>query len=688
MSARAECRRHTRLDMDHLVALADALARDPLLAAAVGYMPNSSLYLSGDRWRFVETRLQGKKRSQHLVAVDDSVALASTIERARAGPTRAALAAALVDEEITADEADAFVGELIDSQILVPDIEPQITGCEPLAQLIHLLRRAPAGEAVAQELAQVAASLESLDAYGLGAEPVRYRIIAHRLETLPVTVDLARLFQVDLVRPAFIATLDRALVDEIIGGVDVLRRLTPHADRDELQRFRAAFAERYQQREVPLVEALDEESGVGAALVEGGNRDASPLLRGLDFPSAPLSTLPWGRREMLLLDRIGRALIAGQQEIALTAREIHDMSPTEVPPLPDACFVRATLIPPTGGDTAQGRDRVLVHDAGGPSGANLLGRFCHADPDLLAHVSAHLRDEEALDPDAIFAEVVHLPEGRLGNILLRPVFRRCEISYLGRSGAPADQQIPVTDLTLRLTDDRLVLRSRRLGRRIVPRLTSAHNFTQLTLNIYRLLCLLQSEGRLHGCTWEWGALAALPSLPRVTYGRLVFARATWRVTRDDIGQLKESGSGASQYEAVQRWRAARRLPRWVVLTDGDNTLPVDLENAVATDVLIHLLKDREFATLTEMYPGPDDLCAVGDDGRYTHELLIPYVVRTTTAASPPEPTPRVRDPLSVRRTFAPGSEWVFAKLYTGSSTADRLLSEMIGPVSRELLSKG
>ncbi len=686
VGARAACRRHTRLDMDHLVALAATLARDPASAPAVRYTPNSSLYLSGDRWRFVETTLQDKNRSQHLVAIENSTAVASTIERAREAATRAGLAAALVDEEITADEADAFVGELIDSQILVPDIECQITGCEPLDDLVRLLRRAPEGEPVAQELAQVAASLESLDRDGLGAEPARYRGIAQRLETFPVKVDLTRLFQVDLVRPASRATLDRTLVTEIIGGVDVLRRWTPGADHDRLGRFRAAFAERYEHREVPLVEALDEESGVGAALDEGGNREPSPLLRGLDFPSSPVSTLAWGPRETLLLHRVGHALLAGQQEIALTPRDLDEVATSGVPPLPDACSVMATLIPPKAGDGAH-IDRVLLHSVSGPSGASLLGRFCHADPDLLTNVSAHLRDEEALDPDAIFAEVVHLPEGRLGNVLLRPLLRRCEISYLGRSGAPPDQQLPVTDLMLRLDGDRFMLRSRRFGRRIVPRLTSAHNFTWRTLNTYRFLCLLQSQGRLHGCAWDWGALAALPFLPRVTYGRLVFARATWRVTRDDIDLLKEAGSGGAQYAALQRWRAARRLPRWIVLTDADNTLPVDLDNALAIDALIHLLKGRESATLTEMYPGPDELCAEGDDGRYTHELLIPCVVRPQTAASAPAPTPRRRDPISIQRTFAPGSEWVFAKLYTSASTADRLLSEVVGPVSQALLSK-
>ena len=84
-------------------------------------------------------------------------------------------------------------------------------------------------------------------------------------------------------------------MDEIIRGADILRRLTPADDHDQLGRFRAAFAARYEQREVPLVEALDEESGVGDALVEGGHRDASPLLRGLDFPAAADLDAPLGR---------------------------------------------------------------------------------------------------------------------------------------------------------------------------------------------------------------------------------------------------------------------------------------------------------------------------------------------------------------------------------------------------------
>ena len=39
----------------------------------------------------------------------------------------------------------------------------------------------------------------------------------------------------------------------------------------------------------------------------------------------------------------------------------------------------------------------------------------------------------------------------------------------------------------------------------------------------------------------------------------------------------------------------------------------------------------------------------------------------------------------MRRSFPPGSEWLYAKLYTGTATADGLLREVVAPVVREAL---
>src|SRR6185295_11982695 len=218
-------------------------------------------------------------------------------------------------------------------------------------------------------------------------------------------------------------------------------------------------------------------------------------------------------------------------------------------------------------DLDAGRFEVLWRGAGGPSGARILGRFCHADAELSALTIEHLRAEEAHRPNAIFAEIVHLPQGRIGNILARPVLRDHEIPFLGRSGAPADKQIPVSDLRVSVEGQRIILRSARLGKEVVPRLTSAHNFVRGSLGVYRFLCMLQSQGTVGGVSWSWDALDGALFLPRVTSGRLVLQRASWWMLESEIKELV-AAKGTARWKAVQAWRARRKLPRLLLLADA------------------------------------------------------------------------------------------------------------------------
>jgi len=85
--------RHSRLDMDYLFALVEALSRDPARRGAYDFRPNSSLYRAGGRVHYVEARLDGKERSHHLVAVEDTDALRATLARAAAGESGSSAAA-------------------------------------------------------------------------------------------------------------------------------------------------------------------------------------------------------------------------------------------------------------------------------------------------------------------------------------------------------------------------------------------------------------------------------------------------------------------------------------------------------------------------------------------------------------------------------------------------------------------
>ncbi|PYV43188.1 MAG: hypothetical protein DMG06_11525 [Acidobacteria bacterium] len=490
--------------------------------------------------------------------------------------------------------------------------------------LIEQLSENAATAPLATCLSQTRAGLAAIDVSGLGVEPARYRALARKLQSLPAQVELPKLFQVDLVKSAPQATLGSAVLAEITQGIEVLHRLFGRLPAGDLARFCEAFTARYEQQEVPLVEALDEEIGIGFPPGGAASEEATPLLKGLALPVEPAETVQWSACDTFLLRKLAKALALQAHEISLESSDLEAISFKEPPPLPDAFAVLATLAAADDAALTAGDFRVFIRTASGPSGACILGRFCHVDETMRQQVERHLRAEEALQPDAVFAEVVHLPEGRLGNILLRPVLRDYEIPYLGRSGAVAERQIPVTDLRVSVRNGRVRLRSARLAREVIPRLTNAHAFHHSSSGVYRFLGTLQFQGLASGVGWDWGVLGTAPFLPRVVMGRLVLSLARWRVSKEEIQRLSAVHEVA-RFQAVQQWRVERRLPRWIALADGDHTLPVDLDNLLCIETFLHLIKQREEAAVTELFPGPEQLCARGPEGRFVHELIVPFV---------------------------------------------------------------
>ncbi len=678
--------RHTRLDADYLVKLTRQLATDPVLRNQLSYRPNSTLYRSAGRLRYAEERPAGQGISHHLVALDLDEYLELVISAARQGAGSEELATALLaadpDGEILLDEAREYIGELIDSQVLVDDLTPAVTGPEPIKPLIELLARKKGQRAVAERLERLRGMLARMDSAGLAIDPAQYKRAASELESLPAQVNVSRLFQVDMSKPSADATLDPRVTQEVMRAVQILHRLAGPSDNDGLGQFRSDFSARYQEQQlVPLNEALDEEIGIGYQA--GAGVDASPLLEGFSFPrAAKTNTQPWTGKEVLLLRKLERAFREDANQIEITNEEVERFSEADLPPLPNAFSVLATLMASSAEAVDRGDFRLLFHTAAGPSGARLLGRFCHGDSDMHSKVEAHLHAEEALDREAIHAEVVHLPEGRMGNVVSRPVLRGYEIPFMGRSGAPVDRQLPVSDLLVTVIADHVVLLSKRLGRRVVPRLTTAHNFTAQGLSVYRFLGALQSQGVRPGLRWDWGPLAATSFLPRVVSGRVVLSRATWNLPREEIVTLT-AGTAEEQILAVRQWRLRRRIPRRVLFVEADNELLVDFENILSLEALLSVVARSFGARLVEFLPGPDELCARGPEGAFTHELVIPFI-RT----SAPRRSIQLSTTPVTNRTFVQGSQWLCASIYTGVSLADRLLVDRIAPLAQQVVASG
>jgi thiopeptide-type bacteriocin biosynthesis protein len=691
IAERSRYRRRTRLDMEYLSVLVAKLLEDQSLQRVLRFPPNSSLYKAGGRrWHYVESRWTTSRfRSHHLVAIDSTEYLEAGLRIARHGAQLNELARSLakIDPEISIAEATDFASELVANQVLVAEIEPLLTGGDATAHLIAQLKTHYETKGIAETLSAVQEQLEAIDRGGLGNAPSSYLQLAESLKELPAKIEIQRLFQVDMFKPTRVATLSEDVVSEIARGVRIFQRLAhPENElRRLLQSFKERFLERYERREVPLVEALDSEIGIGFS----ATRDDARWGEFESLANAPAAQDISGREgNALLYSKIIAAEDEGRLEIEIEEDDIKALAKEDPLPLPDAFSVLATLSGASTRNSNGDNYRIEIDSIMGPSGALLLGRFCHADRRLLREVKAHLRAEEALRPDAIFAEIVHLPQGRTGNVICRPLLRQYEIPYLGHSGAPQKRQLPITDLMISIVDDKILLRSKRLGCEIIPRLTNAHNFHFARIEVYRFLCALQEQGAAPWMKWNWGVLSDLPFLPRVVSGKVVLSRARWNLNAREIAAFSEL-KGAKRYRAVQAWRKRRKLPRFVAVADGDNELPIDLDNLLSVETFVELVKWRERVALVELFfkGGPKELCVTSAEGKFLNELIVPFVRKRPVQRR--KQMPFVGSDVKFdERIFPPGSAWFYAKIYAGATILDRVLRDLVRPLTAQALASG
>jgi thiopeptide-type bacteriocin biosynthesis protein len=650
LGPRATARKHARLDVAYVAALAGALGQHPALGPHLVPAPS--------------------------VTDDDALAWLIAALRRHAGAPGAGAVPELAD----------WIAELETAARALAALAAEPPGSEPATWRSVAGALAGLPERVAHAATLAGATSGSAAATGdrrarvldrvARADAKLFEVLARGLEARAARERLAHVVQVDLIKDSPAATLGPAVLDEMLRGAELLRRIVPASD--PLAAFTAAFTARHGDEQVPLLEAVDEDHGIPVPPA-AGPAAREPLLRGLDF-AGEQPALPFGPREAHLLERLQdtlRAVCPGDPAcLELDADDIARLAADPRRPLPDAFAVLASLAADSEEALATGRFRVHLACVLGPSGATLLGRFCHGDPGLAAHVAAQLRAEEALRPDAIHAEVAFLPDGRDGNVARRPALRAHHIAVGGHAAGSPDGRIDPTDLRLSLVDGRLILRSHRLGREVLPRLMSAHNYKDPRHPaVYRLLGALQHQGTTGPLAFSWGALESAPMLPRVTSRRLVLSRARWRLGRARLAALARL-DGAARFAAVQRLRDQLALPRWVELVDHDHELPLDLDNPLAVDELVALGRARDAAVVVELFPPPDALVARGPEGRYTHELVVPFVCRAAPPARPtPPPLPR-----DFPRRLLPGSSWLYCKLYTTPSAADDLLRAVVRPV--------
>jgi len=674
--------KHARLDMGLLCTIFRYVLKNERIKKALKYSVNKTLYDIDGNYRMVDYKTLGY-RKYTVSSVTGSEYLQEIIEFCSTAQPYSTIVAFITDAfEVDKEEAIAFLNELIDGQILLSDLEPRVSGPDFLDQIIESLENVLLADASNKDAHTYFTAFTQIKNILSKTENTIYKKeqITEILHDLNIEFNSDSMFQIDLYKDGTAQTLSNTYADKLMEAIQFLSQVTPKHNNKDLQAFKTRFAERYDEQEIPLLQALDPESGIGYAANTNLAGEA-PLVHRMVFSSGTASEI----RETQYTD-LGKWLI-GYLTSNPTGTEInidqHDLgnlniNPSELPPSFSIIFRL------DGGE----HDQVYLEHCGWPTGACMIGRFGYGDQKFGRMLQDINTAENAYYQDAIVAEVAHLPEDRHGNIASRPKFRDYQIPVL--AGSTSDEsEISLSDLMVSVRNGQLFLRSKRLNKAIIPRLSNAHNYGMNALPVYHFLGDLQGIDNKY---WLGLNLEVLPKMgvfkiPRIKYKGVILSLASWYLQASDIKEILEINAPEHEKKLklfFEKWA----LPKTFVYADEDNELLVHQENRIEILAWLSACKKRSQITLKEHLPVSGSILKDADAKAVNNQ----FVALLTRKDSKKRPTavfnPIRKNDNEIKRQYFPGEEWLYAKIYSGVKTADQLIGNELLELGKKLTSAG
>ncbi|WP_262387305.1 lantibiotic dehydratase family protein [Streptomyces sp. TRM49041] len=356
-----------------------------------------------------------------------------------------------------------------------------------------------------------------------------------------------------------------------------------------------------------------------------------PQLKALDSARETFAA----RMRALWEGREGDEIVVGGDLIDAVAAELAPVAPDFLP-----MSHHLQLAADRGHGSGTGPLAVLNRSYGGLSFP--FSRFTHCFDGVEDRL---LRRAEEIRPEgAVFAEVTGGPV--TSNLNLHGRLTEYEIVCPGERGTLEPEfRIPLDDLFIEhdVDADRLVLRSVRLGREVIP--VYLGYLVPLALpELPRTLLLLSPTSMAPLNVWggvpEGEPDRGVTTRPRVRHGSVVLSRRSWSCPAARLPLAAPGVPDADRFLGWHRFRRAHGLPDRVFATLSDSGARgatgakpqyVDFDSALSLSAFEALIRtDRARVVFRETLPDENALHTVSDRGRHVAELAVETLVSTRT----------------------------------------------------------
>lgn len=532
------------------------------------WFPNPMLYLGKDCWRYWDFNQSGK--NPNLREVARNKALERLLERAQNGVTKPALVATLSNLGHSQALSNAYLQQLVDSKILLPETAPSVF--HP-----HITVQEDEGEK----------------------------------NTMNTFINSYPQFQQ--------AKLDYCLKHQLRDALKVSGLFSNGNQNSDYTEFTKAFHTLFGTEKVRLVDAMDGEYGLGYPI--GQYRKANSYLRNFEIASKENTDLakPTSGQKWLLAQWKANP---ENDTIQLQDEDLNSFVP------PDFGFGRSFfgLV-----EWVRWGEKTFCHPLsfGGASAAVLHARHGIGNVVFKKWTEQICNFEEKVN-NALSVEVAYLPHVKESLVAYRPMLRTHVLHLNNGRRREKANPMALNHLWLQYTEEGLVLIEGTSGRLVQPYLTTAHDHHRSPLALYRFLGDHQFGGKRRYAHFNWGPLPERTlQLPRVLYRDVLVAKRQWHFAQESIDQIKAMIHDRNTFNTEwPKFCQYHDLPKKICWYLDDQRLVLDTEDLRLMQIFIKRHPNDQPLVFEEYLPPGGPVVRDTHGNVYASEFQFSFLKKT------------------------------------------------------------
>ncbi|WP_133248508.1 lantibiotic dehydratase [Pedobacter yonginense] len=458
-------------------------------------------------------------------------------------------------------------------------------------------------------------------------------------------------------RKAKAGQIEERLLQHVPSLIQLLQQIIPNNEKEALQKFKNRFKKKFEQKEVSLLIALDPEMGVGYDELEQAdqsddfvaqfsNKQAEKTKEGENLKSTLGKTLNQESFEQ------GKPIYLNKLAFKLSEKPAK---------LPNTFSMLMSIAD----------DQLCVDQVGGITANGLSGRFTMANAEVEQHSKLIAEIEQKANPDVLFFDVAYMVEATVDNINRRKIIYGQQLSILNYDTSA--EPLLLNDIMISVRGSEIILRSKKLNKRMVPKMASAYNYSRSDLSIFRLLCDLQHQEIASNLNIPLDAI--FPNLdyyPPLHFHNISLSRAKWRVKKEAIFPAKNEQLTLAQ---CRTYLTNLGVSNCFKAGASDQTLCFNLANDEDINALIQYMQKQKSVYLEEVIL-PESSPVVDEDGK---PYLAQFILNLYQESQIYAPANLVENSASthVQQYFPPGSEWLYFEIYCHQQRSDEMLIGVI-----------